>query len=135
MKKFVSRSELIQRIHRRFPSLQEEDVSVSVRAILSKIAAALQQGGRTEVRGFGSFGTRRREGRSGRNPLTGATVDVPPKSIPYFKAGKDLMDRVNSSKVVNDATGQEQLAPQQTKQTTHTTGFEDGTPAKANEGN
>lgn len=107
MKKFVNRSELIQRIHAKFPSLQEEDVSVSVRAILSKIASALQQGGRVEVRGFGSFGTRKRDGRSGRNPLTGETVTVPPKAVPYFKAGKGLVERVDASRqATNDSTAQ-----------------------------
>ncbi|MBM3775909.1 MAG: integration host factor subunit beta, partial [Acidobacteria bacterium] len=50
-----------------------------------------------EIRGFGSFRTRQREPRVGRNPKTGARVDVPAKKIPYFKPSKELKDVVNHS--------------------------------------
>ena len=49
-----------------------------------------------EIRGFGSFRTRERRSRVGRNPKTGARVDVPPKRIPFFKPSKELKDLINA---------------------------------------
>ncbi len=57
---------------------------------------ALQSDDKIEIRGFGSFRTRQRRGRTGRNPKTGAKVEVPPKKIPYFKPSKELKDYVNN---------------------------------------
>jgi hypothetical protein len=54
-------------------------------------------GGRVELRGFGAFSTRQRDGRTGRNPKTGVTVDVPEKRVPYFKPGKGMKERLNLS--------------------------------------
>src|SRR3546814_9710206 len=55
----------------------------------------LAAGGRVELRGFGAFSTRARESRTGRNPRTGAAVDVKAKSVPYFKPGKEMRERLN----------------------------------------
>jgi integration host factor subunit beta len=73
-----------------------------VETIFESIIEALQKGDKIEIRGFGSFRTRQRRGRIGRNPKTGAKVDVPPKKIPFFKPSKELKDFVNNS--VGDAT-------------------------------
>jgi integration host factor subunit beta len=56
----------------------------------------LKAGDKIEIRGFGSFRTRQRNPRIGRNPKTGARVDVPAKKIPYFKPSKELKDLVNT---------------------------------------
>jgi integration host factor subunit beta len=57
----------------------------------------LRAGDKIEIRGFGSFRTRQRQPRIGRNPKTGARVEVPAKKIPYFKPSKELKDVVNLS--------------------------------------
>ena len=58
---------------------------------------ALRSDDKIEIRGFGSFRTRHREPRIGRNPKTGTRVEVPAKKIPYFKPSKELKDVVNNS--------------------------------------
>src|SRR5215471_9350315 len=65
--------------------------------IFESIIDALQKGDKIEIRGFGSFRTRQRRGRVGRNPKTGAKVEVPPKKIPFFKPSKELKDFVNTA--------------------------------------
>ena len=61
--------------------------------LLSKYLA---EGGRVELRGFGAFSVRSRPERQGRNPRTGETVHVPAKSVPFFKSGKELRERLNA---------------------------------------
>jgi integration host factor subunit beta len=76
--------------------LKESDVVVC--AIFDGIVRALRSGDKVEIRGFGSFHTRQRRARIGRNPKTGARVEVPPKRIPFFKPSKELrelVDRLN----------------------------------------
>lgn len=67
------------RVASQTPHLFQRDVNKVVDAVLDKIVAALARGDRVELRGFGTFGTKVREGRVGRNPKTGATVHVPEK--------------------------------------------------------
>jgi integration host factor subunit beta len=57
----------------------------------------LRSGNKVEIRGFGTFNTRQRGGRTGRNPKTGARVEVPPKRIPFFKASKELRELVEKA--------------------------------------
>ena len=74
---------------------KESDVVVCI--IFDSIARALQSGDKVEIRGFGSFRTRQRGARIGRNPITGARVEVPSKKIPFFKPSKEvreLIDRI-----------------------------------------
>jgi integration host factor subunit beta len=73
--------------------LKESEVVVC--AIFDSIVRALRSGDRVEIRGFGSFHTRPRRGRVGRNPKTGALVEVPPKRIPFFKPSKELRQLVD----------------------------------------
>jgi len=75
--------------------LPRNESEVIVETIFLGIIGALQKGDKIEIRGFGSFRTRKRRGRVGRNPKTGAKVDVPAKSIPFFKPSKELKDFVN----------------------------------------
>lgn len=90
------RSELLQSLHRDNPELRAEEVEQLVDIFFDEIARRLAEGGRVELRGFGAFSTRERDARVGRNPRTGATVSVPSKSVPYFKAGKEIRERLNS---------------------------------------
>lgn len=95
----MTRSELIDALASRFPHLVTKDAEVSVKLIVCAIGQALANGDRVEVRGFGSFGVTLRPSRTGRNPKSGEKVDVPAKCLPYFKAGKGLRKRVETSKV------------------------------------
>lgn len=88
----MTRSELIHRLAQRFPQLLVTDAEVAVKEILEGIANALIAGDRVEVRGFGSFQLNQRPARRGRNPRTGASVAVPAKSVPHFRAGKELRE-------------------------------------------
>jgi integration host factor subunit beta len=83
----MNRSELIQRLADKYPSLVLNDDKLSVTIILDAISAALARGERVEIRGFGSFKLNHRPARIGRNPKTGELVQVPAKVAPHFKAG------------------------------------------------
>jgi integration host factor subunit beta len=75
--------------------LTRRDGEVIVETLFDSIIGALKSSDKVEVRGFGSFRTRQRKPRIGRNPKTGAAVDVPAKRVPYFKPSKELRDLVN----------------------------------------
>lgn len=90
------RSELVEALARDNPELRAEEVEQVVQIFFDEIAQRLAEGGRVELRGFGAFSTREREARKGRNPRTGASVNVPAKRVPYFKAGKEIRERLNA---------------------------------------
>ncbi len=90
------KSELVAKIAQANPHLYQRDVEQIVNAILDEIGNALAEGNRVELRGFGAFSVKHREGRKGRNPRTGEQVEVEAKSVPFFKTGKDLRDRLNA---------------------------------------
>jgi integration host factor subunit beta len=90
------RSELVQQLSHANPGLTARDVDIIVTVFFDEITRQLASGGRVELRGFGAFTTRERNGREGRNPRTGSTVEINTKRVPYFKAGKDIRDRINS---------------------------------------
>ncbi len=75
--------------------LTRRDGEIIVETLFDSIIGALKGSDKVEVRGFGSFRTRQRKPRIGRNPKTGASVDVPAKRVPYFKPSKELRDLVN----------------------------------------
>ena len=77
--------------------LPRKESETIVETIFGSIIGALQKGEKIEIRGFGSFRTRERRGRVGRNPKTGEKVEVPAKKIPYFKPSKELKDFVNNA--------------------------------------
>ena len=89
------RSELVAKIAAENPHLTQADAEKVVRAIFESMTETLAEGGRVELRGFGAFSVRHRDPRCGRNPRTGEAVDVEAKSVPFFKAGKELRDRLN----------------------------------------
>ncbi len=91
----MTRSNLITRLAELHQKLLAKDAKLSVTLILYTISATLARGGRVEIRGFGSFGLDYRPPRQGRNPKTGAKVEVPVKYRSHFKPGKELRDRVD----------------------------------------
>ena len=91
----MTRSELMAELVVANPHLRVADVERIVTTVFDEITAALARGQRVELRGFGAFTVKRRDARTGRNPRTGETVPVEEKSVPFFKAGKELRERVN----------------------------------------
>ena len=89
------KSELINKIADANPHLYHRDVERIVSTIFEEVTGALSRGDRVELRGFGAFSVKQRAARTGRNPRTGDQVEVGAKSIPYFKTGKELRDRLN----------------------------------------
>ncbi len=92
------RSELIDELHSENPHLTRDEVERVIAVFLETIIQTLEQGARVELRGFGAFSTRHRAARKGRNPRTGAPVMVPEKHVPFFRAGKELKEKVNDSR-------------------------------------
>jgi integration host factor subunit beta len=93
----MTKSELIERISLRLTHLMQKDVELAVKLVLDQISNALSRDERVEIRGFGSFSLHHRPARVGRNPKTGESVSIPPKSVPHFKPGKEMRERVNAS--------------------------------------
>lgn len=91
----MTKSELIQSLVASQPQLDQRDVELAVKGLLERMCCALQVGERIEVRGFGSFCLHHRPARLGRNPKTGASVQVPERHVPHFKPGKELRERVD----------------------------------------
>ncbi|MEM9682034.1 MAG: integration host factor subunit beta [Pseudomonadota bacterium] len=91
----MTKSQLIQRIAELNPHLYQRDVERIVSTVFDEISAALAEGDRVELRGFGAFSVKVRDSRIGRNPRTGATVQVARKAVPFFKTGKQLRDMLN----------------------------------------
>ena len=93
------RSELVQKLCSDFPDLSQREVENVVTSLFDSITDQLARGGRVELRGFGAFSTRQRDGRIGRNPRTGESVSVDAKRVPYFKPGKEMRERLNLKEV------------------------------------
>jgi integration host factor subunit beta len=89
------KSELVIKLTEQNPHLYQRDIEQIVNAILDTISDALAQGGRVELRGFGTFTVKKREARAGRNPRTGEAVSISEKVVPVFKAGKEMRHRLN----------------------------------------
>ena len=90
------KSELIAKLADENPHLYQRDVERVVSTIFDTISEALAEGDRVELRGFGAFSVKHRDGRIGRNPRTGEAVEVPEKVVPFFKTGKELRERLNA---------------------------------------
>jgi integration host factor subunit beta len=89
------KSELVLRLAQRYPHLFHRDVERIVCTVLDEISAALADGKRVELRGFGVFTVKVRSPRAGRNPRTGQAVRIGVKRSPFFRTGKDLRARLN----------------------------------------
>ncbi|MFN3536490.1 MAG: integration host factor subunit beta [Brevundimonas sp.] len=91
------KSQLIEKLAAENTHLTQAEVERVVNIVLDRMIDAMSSGGRVELRGFGAFSVRSRPARSGRNPRTGEAVEVPAKSVPFFKSGKELRERLNAS--------------------------------------
>ena len=91
----VIRSELLAKLHQENPHLSALAAEKALDTILDEIAETLSQGHRVELRGFGSFFSKVRVARVGRNPRTGEPVEVPPKRHMHFRASRQLLERLN----------------------------------------
>jgi integration host factor subunit beta len=98
----VTKSELIELIARKQTQFSQKDVELAVNQIVDSMIDTLSEGSRIEIRGFGSFSLHHRKARVGRNPKTGATVELADKRVPHFKPGKALRERVNDSRDTTD---------------------------------
>jgi integration host factor subunit beta len=89
----MTRSDLIERLalSSRLPMHKAESV---IHELFGSMTDTLIAGNRIEIRGFGSFEIREYKGHSGRNPKTGKEVVVKPKKLPFFKAGKEIKERI-----------------------------------------
>lgn len=93
----MTKSELILQLAEQNPHLYQRDVERIVSTIFDEITNALANGDRVELRGFGAFSVKERGARVGRNPRTGESVQVARKFVPFFKTGKELRERLNTS--------------------------------------
>ena len=93
----MTKSELIETVANKL-KLPKGKAELIVNCVFDSMEAALKQGERIEIRGFGSFEIRHYKAYEGRNPRTGAKVEVRPKRLPFFKVGKELKERVNSGR-------------------------------------
>lgn len=94
----MTKSELIEQLSINNEQLNKRESELIVNTIFDSIGGELVQGGRVEIRGFGSFTIRSRGAREARNPKSGDVVMIPEKKTPFFKTGKDLRERVNNGK-------------------------------------
>ena len=90
------RSELVAKLSEDNPHLTGKEIDRVVAAVFDAISDQLSRGGRVELRGFGTFTTRSREARTGRNPRTGEVMEIKESVQPKFKAGKGLKDACNA---------------------------------------
>jgi integration host factor subunit beta len=90
----MTKADLIEEVSR-VVEITRKDSEIIVDSIFDSVVKSLKSGEKIEIRGFGSFRTRQRQSRIGRNPKTGERVEVPSKRIPYFKPSKELKDLVN----------------------------------------
>jgi integration host factor subunit beta len=94
----LTKARLIDEVSRALDTTHKEAAAM-VEAIFNRIVRALQQTDKVEIRGFGSFHIRQRRPRMGRNPKTGATVQVPSKKVPFFKPSKELRELVDGLRI------------------------------------
>lgn len=91
----MTKAQIIEQVSEQVAGLTKRQAEIVVNTIFNSIRQSLQRGDKTEIRGFGSFRLRSRRMKEGRNPKTGATVAVPAKRVPFFKAGKELKELMN----------------------------------------
>ena len=92
----MTKAELVEEVART-TQLTKKHAELIVNTVFESIVDSLKDGDKIELRGFGSFRIRKRGPRIGRNPKTGAKVQVPSKRIPYFKPGKELKELLNEN--------------------------------------
>jgi integration host factor subunit beta len=105
----MTKAELVEEVARA-AELNKRDAEIIVETVFESVISALHRGEKVELRGFGSFRTRERGPRRGRNPKTGEPVDVPAKRVPYFKPGKELKEFFTESHAGEGQAGTEAAA-------------------------
>lgn len=103
----MTKAEMVEKVSSKI-NLTKKDTERVVNIVFGSIISALAEGDKVELRGFGSFRVRSRDSRDGRNPRTGATVQIPPKKVPFFKAGKELREMVDN--IVDSPAGEDSYA-------------------------
>lgn len=93
----MTKADLVEKICASVDSVTKKQAEAVVNSLFECIIDALEEGDKVELRGFGSFKTRERGPREGRNPKTGDKVSVPSKRVPYFKPGKELREKVDAA--------------------------------------
>jgi integration host factor subunit beta len=111
----MTKADLIEEVAR-VTDVTRRDSEVIVETIFDSVVHSLRAGDKIEIRGFGSFRTRQRNSRVGRNPKTGDRVDVPAKKIPFFKPSKELKDLVNQESSSSTAGAGSRPAPSESPQ-------------------
>ena len=101
----MTKSQLIEAVASKLQNVSKKDVEIIVDTIFSTMTDALTRDERIEIRGFGSFVSKKRDAREGRNPKTGEKVYVPKKRTPFFTVGKEMKERVNAKKDHNPTSG------------------------------
>jgi integration host factor subunit beta len=105
----MTKSDLVEHLSTKL-NLPKGRAEALVDCVFDTMERALRNGERIEIRGFGSFEIREYKAYEGRNPRTGATVEVKPKRLPFFKVGKELKERINQSRPGANA-GADGVAP------------------------
>lgn len=93
----MTRSQLIEAIASKVTNFSKKDVEVLLGTLFNSITESLARGEKIEIRGFGSFKVKHRDGRRGRNPKSGEGIYIESKKVPFFKAGKELKEKINKS--------------------------------------
>ena len=91
----MTKAQLVNKVASQI-NLTKKQTEVVVNTVFQSITESLSEGKKVELRGFGSFRIRERDARTGRNPKSGAQVEVPAKRVPFFKAGKELRELVDN---------------------------------------
>lgn len=91
----MTKSELIEAVAAKATAFSRKDVEVIVDTVFQSMTESLSSGDKVEIRGFGSFKVKKRDGRQGRNPKSGENIFIDSKKVPFFKAGKEIRERVN----------------------------------------
>ena len=90
----MNKAELVSKVAEK-TGMSKKDADKAVAAVIDSIQDALQAGDKVQLVGFGTFETRERGARTGRNPRSGAAIQIPASKVPAFKAGKALKDAVS----------------------------------------
>jgi DNA-binding protein HU-beta len=90
----MSKQELVNLIADK-AGLTKKDAETALGAFVEGVKSALKKGDSVTLVGFGTFSVSKRSARQGRNPQTGATINIPARKVPVFKAGKGLKETVN----------------------------------------
>ena len=94
----MTKSELIEAVAAKATNFSRKDVEIIVDTLFESMAHSLTKGDKVEIRGFGSFKIKERDGRQGRNPKSGENIFIDAKKVPFFKAGKEIRERINNGK-------------------------------------